>query len=177
MCIRDSYNGTATYLLANEKTICINALTYAKSLAQKVILNTPITSPYQTGVTQVFNTPAPATSAEVTSVGAKYDVAIGILSTGTDPGLTPGSYRIRGVSIRIAPGNYFENNPIIVPDAVSIIGDDLRSAVVRPLNANKDIFRVRNGVYMNGFTFRDHVTTDGVPDYTCLLYTSDAADE
>ena len=160
------YNGTATYLLANEKTICVNALTYAKSLAQKVILNTPITSPYQTGVTQVFNTPAPATSAEVTLVGAKYDIAIGILSTGTDPGLTPGSYRIRGVSIRIAPGNYFENNPIIVPDAVSIIGDDLRSAVVRPLNANKDIFRVRNGVYMNGFTFRDHVTTDGVPDYT-----------
>ena len=99
-------------------------------------------------------------------VGAKYDIAIGILSTGTDPGLTPGSYRIRGVSIRIAPGNYFENNPIIVPDAVSIIGDDLRSAVVRPLNANKDIFRVRNGVYMNGFTFRDHVNTAGVPDYT-----------
>jgi hypothetical protein len=162
------YNGTATYLLANEKTICVQALTYAKTIAQKITTNTEVVSPYQTVVTQVRDSVNYGTNTNATAIGAKYDIAIGILANGagTAPTLDPGAYRIRGVSIRIAPGNYFENNPIIVPDAVSIIGDDLRSAVVRPLNANKDIFRVRNGVYMNGFTFRDHVTTAGVPDYT-----------
>jgi hypothetical protein len=162
------YNGTATYLLANEKAICVQALTYAKTIAQSITTNTLVASPYQTAVTQVRDSVNYGTSSNATTIGNKYDIAIGILNNGTGsaPTLDPGAYRIRGVSIRIAPGNYFENNPIIVPDAVSIIGDDLRSAVVRPLNANKDIFRVRNGVYMNGFTFRDHVTTAGVPDYT-----------
>ena len=162
------YNGTATYLLANEKTICVQALTYAKSIAQKIVTNTEVLSPYQTAVHQVRDSVSYGTAGNATTIGAKYDIAIGILANGagTAPTLDPGAYRIRGVSIRIAPGNYFENNPIIVPDACSIIGDDLRSAVIRPLNANKDIFRVRNGVYMNGFTFRDHVNTAGVPDYT-----------
>jgi hypothetical protein len=162
------YNGTATYLLANEKTICVQALTYAKSIAQKIVTNTEVVSPYQTVIHQVRDSVNYGTNSNATAIGAKYDIAIGILANGagTAPTLDPGAYRIRGVSIRIAPGNYFENNPIIVPDACSIIGDDLRSAVVRPLNANKDIFRVRNGVYMNGFTFRDHVNTAGVADYT-----------
>lgn len=268
------YNGSATYLLANEKAICVDALEYAKTIAQQIITNTTVTSPYQTTVTQYKDVVNPGLPVNATVLAAKYDVAIGILENGIDPtytytqgvdydasaivylgsgfnaivieeskftnpaayanilskltgqgwtitgsgvttatitqnqdwanyfpgaklaSITPslwetsdwisaspinitsisytvptvaletGLYRLRGVSIRLAPGNYFENNPIIIPDVVSVIGDDLRSAVVRPLNANKDLFRIRNATYMNGFTFRDHVTPAGFPDFT-----------
>ena len=70
------------------------------------------------------------------------------------------------VEIQIASGTYLEPNPMIVPDNISIIGDSLRSVIIRPLNPNVDIFRVRNGCYMSGFTFRDGVNNLGVPSFT-----------
>ena len=70
------------------------------------------------------------------------------------------------VTVQLASGDYSEDNPIIVPDFVILIGDSLRSCIVRPLNAHKDMFRVRNGCYMNNFTFRDGVNALGVPSFT-----------
>lgn len=62
------------------------------------------------------------------------------------------------VSIFVASGEYLENNPIIVPDNVSIIGDNLRKVTIRPKNAGKDLFRVRNGCYLFGLLFKDNVS-------------------
>jgi hypothetical protein len=70
------------------------------------------------------------------------------------------------VTIYVATGDYIENNPIIVNDNISIIGDNLRGAVIRPLNANKDIFRIRNKVLIEGVVFRDHLDNNGNADYT-----------
>jgi hypothetical protein len=70
------------------------------------------------------------------------------------------------VCIFIRAGDYSELNPIIVPEDVSIIGDSLRAVVIRPLNANKDIFRVRDKCYITGLTFKDAVTESGAPDFT-----------
>jgi len=69
------------------------------------------------------------------------------------------------INVIIAAGDYVENNPIIVPDNVTVKGDSLRSVNIRPLNANKDLLRVRNGVYFGEVTFRDAISA-GVPIHT-----------
>jgi len=68
-------------------------------------------------------------------------------------------------AIFVETGEYVEDNPIILYDDVSIIGDNLRNTVIRPLNAGKDMFRVRNGSYVTGFTLKDYVSSN-TPVYT-----------
>jgi hypothetical protein len=73
------------------------------------------------------------------------------------------------IVVSVANGDYYEDNPLIVADNISVLGAGLRSAILRPLNANKDLLRVRNGTYFGEFTFRDHLTgggVTGVPDFT-----------
>ena len=70
-------------------------------------------------------------------------------------------------TILVETGEYVEDNPILVYDDVSIIGDSLRNIVVRPLNAGKDLFKVRNGCYITGMTFNDYINpTTGIPQHT-----------
>jgi hypothetical protein len=70
------------------------------------------------------------------------------------------------VNVNVAAGEYVEDNPIIIPDNVSVAGDGLRACIIRPLNANKDLFRIRNGGYFTQFTFRDGISANGVATYT-----------
>ena len=63
----------------------------------------------------------------------------------------------RGTTIFVKSGDYTENNPIIVPDFVSVVGDNLRSVIVRPQNVTQDLFYVNNGCYLAHMTFKDHV--------------------
>ena len=70
------------------------------------------------------------------------------------------------VTIRVAAGDYSENNPVIIPDNVIVIGEGLRGCIIRPQNANQDMLRVRNGSYFSEFTFRDAVDTNFVPLFT-----------
>jgi len=69
------------------------------------------------------------------------------------------------VVVVVSTGDYTEDNPLIVPDNVTVLGDSLRSCVIRPANANKDMLRVRNGCYFGEFTFRDGLSS-GSPAYT-----------
>ena len=73
---------------------------------------------------------------------------------------TPNGVRI---NIKVAVGDYTEQNPVIVPDNVVIKGDGLRGCIIRPANANQDMLRVRNGCYFGEFTFRDGVDANFVP--------------
>lgn len=77
-------------------------------------------------------------------------------------------YRPNGVNITaaVASGEYNEENPLIIPDNVSVIGDGLRSCIIRPLNSNKDMFKIRNGCYFTEFTFRDRLDQDRIPTST-----------
>jgi len=72
----------------------------------------------------------------------------------------------RPTTIQVETGEYVEDNPILVYDSVSIIGDSLRNIVVRPQNAGKDLFKVRNGCYITGMAFNDLVDVNGVPQHT-----------
>lgn len=62
------------------------------------------------------------------------------------------------VTIFVKSGDYTENNPITLSPRVTIVGDNLRSTTVRPVNLTSDIFWVNNGCYISGITFRGHVT-------------------
>jgi hypothetical protein len=53
-----------------------------------------------------------------------------------------------GTVIKVSAGSYLENNPLIIPQQVSIVGDSLREVSVQPLNPNEDLFYVSNGNYI-----------------------------
>ena len=77
-----------------------------------------------------------------------------------------GTVNGRRINIKVAIGDYTEQNPIIVPDNVVIKGDGLRGCIIRPANANLDMLRVRNACYFGEFTFRDKVDVNFVPQFT-----------
>ena len=74
-----------------------------------------------------------------------------------------GTVNFRRVNVKVAVGDYTEQNPIIVPDNTVIKGDGLRGCIIRPANANQDMLRVRNACYFGEFTFRDGVDDNQVP--------------
>jgi len=75
------------------------------------------------------------------------------------------------VTIYVASGNYVENNPIILPENTSVVGDGLRRGIIRPLNRDRDIFRVRNACYITNLQFRDYV------NYPDTQYRNDVIDK
>ena len=58
-----------------------------------------------------------------------------------------------GDVIRVSAGTYVENNPIILPEQVSIVGDSLREVTITPQNAASDLFHVAPGVYLSELSF------------------------
>jgi len=61
-----------------------------------------------------------------------------------------------GTCVHIAPGVYYENNPVTIPQNVSIIGDTLRGVTIIPLNPNLDIFYISGGTYVWGLTVKNY---------------------
>lgn len=58
-----------------------------------------------------------------------------------------------GMSVEVAPGDYYEDNPIFVPQNVAVEGYDLRTTTVWLLN-DDDMFHVSNGCYINQLSYR-----------------------
>jgi hypothetical protein len=59
-------------------------------------------------------------------------------------------------TIFVKSGDYSEDNPIRLPEKLTIVGDNVRSVTIRPLNKQFDIFWVTNGNYISDLTFKDH---------------------
>jgi len=57
-----------------------------------------------------------------------------------------------GTVIKVSAGSYVENNPIKIPEQVSLIGDSLREVSVTPQNQG-DLFYVSNGNYIAEMSF------------------------
>ena len=53
-----------------------------------------------------------------------------------------------GTVIKVSAGSYLENNPLTIPEQVSIVGDSLREVSVSPQNSGSDLFYVSNGNYI-----------------------------
>ena len=86
--------------------------------------------------------------------------------TAAGPALSLPQTKSNPVCIIVEAGDYTEDNPIILYDDVAVVGDNLRNTIIRPLNAGKDLFRVRNGVYVTGFAMKDAVDAAGIPQST-----------
>jgi hypothetical protein len=66
-----------------------------------------------------------------------------------------------GSVIKVAAGYYVENNPIALPDQVSIVGDSLREVSVTPQNQG-DLFYVGNGNYIAEMSFVGSANTGAI---------------
>ena len=58
-----------------------------------------------------------------------------------------------GTSIKVAPGRYLENNPLQLKPYTSVIGSDLRTTIIEPINKTQDLFHVQSGCYLNYMMF------------------------
>ena len=74
------------------------------------------------------------------------------------------------VSIIVSGGEYLEDNPITLPRNCSLIGDNLRRVVARPLNSDRHMLKASNETYVNGVTFRDALQNPNDP-YSATLHT------
>ena len=64
-------------------------------------------------------------------------------------------------TIKVLPGTYIENNPIDIPDNVSIEGAELRRCLVQPQNSGEDLFYVGNGSHITDLSFIGNPSTNG----------------
>lgn len=96
---------------------------------------------------------------------------VGIVTTavsgiGSIPALDNPQTQSQPVCIFVEAGNYVEDNPIILYDDIAVVGDNLRNTIIRPLNQGKDLFKVRNGIYLTGFAMKDAIDVAGIPQST-----------
>ena len=58
-----------------------------------------------------------------------------------------------GTLIRVYSGHYLENNPILLQPNTAVIGDDLRTCSIEPINKTQDLFNVQSGCYLAQMQF------------------------
>ncbi len=73
----------------------------------------------------------------------------------TISGAVRSPYYTAGTTIKVAAGHYFEDNPIPLKAYTSVIGNDLRTTFVEPLNKDLDLFHVNSGVYVAQMQMRN----------------------
>ena len=95
----------------------------------------------------------------MTDAGKALEAATGIWGIGS-----------KQVNIFVRTGDYYEDNPIYLPPACTLIGDNLRSASIIPKNKFFDILWVNNRCYCWGFTFRQHKKPSYAIAYPELRY-------
>ena len=59
-----------------------------------------------------------------------------------------------GDTIKVYPGIYVEDNPIILDRSVSLEGTELRNCIITPKNIDRDLFYVNNSVHVTDMSFR-----------------------
>ena len=68
---------------------------------------------------------------------------------------------VPGDTVKVYPGTYTENNPINLPDNVSVEGTELRRCLVAPQNVNTDLFYVGQGCHITDLSFVGGPMTNG----------------
>ncbi len=124
---------------ADAMPFIIAALTYLKSIMQAVVRNNPVTTSYQelnqvaSPIEQVFavdDMPEPDSDLVV---GDLLDITLTAL-TEENADTIPAQNTGISATIFIKTGTYSEDLPIVVPENVALVGDELRGVVVQPLN-------------------------------------------
>ena len=66
----------------------------------------------------------------------------------TISGAVKSPYYQPGTQIRVAPGHYLEDNPIQLKPYTSVMGSDLRTTGIEPINKTQDLFHMNSGCYL-----------------------------
>ena len=53
-----------------------------------------------------------------------------------------------GTQIRVSAGHYFEDNPLSMKPYTSVMGSDIRTTEIEPINKTQDLFHVNSGCYL-----------------------------
>ena len=72
------------------------------------------------------------------------------------------------VTIIASGGEYLEDNPISLPRNCSLVGDNLRRVIVRPLNQDRHMIKASNETYIFGVVFRDALQNASDPQSTVI---------
>jgi hypothetical protein len=161
-------NTSAALVVNSQRFETAEANKYAKRIAKQIVQNQTISPFFQPigGEPTQIKYPSISGVAALNDIDTLFDTIIGIFEGNPAPTVIANRFQQVPITIQVAAGDFYIDNPIIIPDNVSVVGDSLRSVTVRPLNAGKDMFRIRNGAYMTGFTFRDGLDAELVPSYT-----------
>jgi hypothetical protein len=66
----------------------------------------------------------------------------------TITGAVNSPYYQSGTQIQVSPGRYLEDNPIRLKPYTSVMGSDIRTTGVEPINKTQDLFHVDSGCYL-----------------------------
>jgi hypothetical protein len=58
-----------------------------------------------------------------------------------------------GTQIRVSPGRYLEDNPLVMKPYTSVQGSDIRTTFIEPINKTQDLFHVNSGCYLTQMNF------------------------
>ena len=171
--------------VAGEEQETIAGFDYIKTLARYVVNNVAISTSYQVpsfstsqsydltiaydatcGVGNSYS--ADCCADVVSAIGSYVGIVTSIIGIGTTAAPTESlpTTLSKPIAIFVEAGDYTENNPILLYEDVAIIGDNLRNTIIRPQNAGKDLFRVRNGCYVTQFAMKDNIDAAGLPQFT-----------
>ncbi len=60
-------------------------------------------------------------------------------------------------TVRVSSGRFYEDNPLVIPQPkTAVVGDNLRTTTICPLNHGQDLFKVDSGTYLNYLVFEDN---------------------
>jgi hypothetical protein len=71
------------------------------------------------------------------------------------------SIALFGDTIKVFPGTYVEDNPIVLNPTVSVEGAELRNCVITPKNPSKDLFYTNNGCHITDLSYIGQESKDG----------------
>jgi hypothetical protein len=138
-------NAYVSGVYAYDITAFVGALTYLKTLVGNVLANNAPAQNYQTlnGVLlsnqAIQNIDTSLTAESGTTTGINNLVSI--VTTGLTAGTTSAIPAVinPGTTISVKTGTYSEILPIVVPRNTAVVGDELRSSVVQPAQANNNL--------------------------------------
>lgn len=165
-----SYYIGNTIVIPGQEFQTVLANRYFQKLADNILQNIVNKKLYQNVTGQITDVTKVVDGTTLGIVESEFNTIIDIIENGpTSPNLpteVEGAFNISYTTIMVSTGEYKEDNPVIIPDYVSVVGDNLRTTIIRPLNANQDILRIRNGAYILGVTFKDGLDAFNVPSFT-----------
>lgn len=145
-----------------DETEFVAALEHLRDITVNVINNQPPATSYQ-GLIEQETVEQLDGSAENSNIIAGYNTIRDIISSDTSPAVVEADFKVVPVTVSLAGGEFNVDNPVIISDNVTVSGSSSRGVVLRPLNANADMFRVRNASGILNLTLRDAIDASGNP--------------